>query len=152
MVVKADFMDVLVYRTCSCIVNKGEWPPVVASIGHVSGLLFSFLGSGPGGAIDLNHHSYRGKLLRPYRNPCLIRLVFYLSILALFSLFFFSNSFPLFLLSKLMNEWTDGWMDGWMNGACNTFNNFAVLLSMLGGPLKLPSTTSLCCYLCWGDP
>ena len=34
----------------------------------------------------------------------------------------------------------------------NTFNKFAVLLRMLWGPLKVPSTNSLCCYVCWEDP
>src|SRR6056297_2619215 len=34
----------------------------------------------------------------------------------------------------------------------NTFKNFAVLLRMLGGPFKMPSTNSLCCYVCSGDP
>merc|ERR1711965_937944 len=34
----------------------------------------------------------------------------------------------------------------------NTFNKFAVLLRMLGGPLKIPSTNSLCCYVCCGEP
>merc|ERR1711994_1121084 len=34
----------------------------------------------------------------------------------------------------------------------NTLNKFAVLLRMQWGPFKIPSTNSLCCYVCSGDP
>src|SRR6056297_753286 len=34
----------------------------------------------------------------------------------------------------------------------NAFNKFAVLLRMQWGPFKMPSTNSLCCYVCSGDP
>merc|ERR1712035_252886 len=34
----------------------------------------------------------------------------------------------------------------------NAFKKFAVLLRMQWGPFKMPSTNSLCCYVCSGDP